>query len=233
MRWLRKWFERRDQWNLSELSSWSEMGLSEPSASGITVTPSVALNVPAVYSCIQVLGQDVARATLKLRRKVAEDTYVDAVEHGLYEILASLANPETTAYSFKLSMMMDLLVYERAYAEIVRVDGRVTGLWRLDPTRMIVDRDASRRKRWRYGSTTWVFEASQPPILELSHPSPVRQCRDVIAHGGGARAVCREVLCEWRTARRHPAGERGDLAGHGDTPTRLLVRQLQSGDERA
>ena len=36
------------------------------------------------------------------------------------------------------------------------------------------------RKRWRFGSTTWLFDASQPPILNLSHPSPVRQCRDVI-----------------------------------------------------
>ena len=34
----------------------------------------------------------------RLRQKVADDTYVDAVDHPLYEILATLANAETTAY---------------------------------------------------------------------------------------------------------------------------------------
>ena len=53
--------------------------------------------------------------------------------------------------------MMDLLQHEHAYAQIVRsADGRVQALWRLDPTLMRVDRDRARRKRWRYGSETWI-----------------------------------------------------------------------------
>jgi HK97 family phage portal protein len=183
--WFSRWLARRQWPTWSTTQSAADFttifGGDLITAAGVTLTADVALNVPAVYSSIQVLAQDVARATLKLRRKIAEDTYVDAVEHPLYEILASLANPETTSYTLKLQMMMDLLVHEHAFAQIVRQDGRVAALWRLDPTRMTVDRDDARRKRWRYGSTTWLFDASMPPILELSHPSPVRQCRDVIA----------------------------------------------------
>ena len=67
--------------------------------------------------------------------------------------------------------MCDLLLYGRAYAEIVRSsDGRVPALWRLDPERMQVDRTPTRVKRWRYnGVDTWLFDPSTPPIFELSH----------------------------------------------------------------
>ncbi len=184
MTWWSKLFEPRTQsWPLSGLHTWADMGIGPgPTDAGIVVTSAVAMNVPAVYSCVQVLSQDIARTPIKLRRKTGADAYVDAVDHDLYELLGSLPNAETTAYAFKLQMMMDLLEHEHAYAEIVRSqDGRVQALWRLDPTLMHVDRDASRRKRWTYGgSTVWHFDPSMPPIFELAHPSPIRRCRDVI-----------------------------------------------------
>lgn len=154
-------------------------------AAGVSVTPERAISVPAVYASISVLAQDVARTPIKLRRRVAADTFEDATDHALWEILHDLANPETTAFDLKRQLQTDLLLHEHAYAQIVRVDNRVTALWRLDPTRMVVERDAALRKRWRYtddrGKThEWLFDASQPPIFELTHPSPIRACRDLI-----------------------------------------------------
>jgi len=189
MRWpFSRFFEQRaaQRWRLSRLQSLAEMGLgSGPTAAGVTVTPERALTVPAVFACVSVLAQDVAKTPIKIRRKVAADTFEDAVEHDLWELLHGLPNPETSAYTFKQDMMMDLLTYERAYAEIIRVEGRVVALWRLDPTRVHVDRDEQRRKRYRVtlanGQTqTWTFDASRPPLLELSHPSPLGRCRDLI-----------------------------------------------------
>jgi HK97 family phage portal protein len=188
-------FERRGVKLRGGFSSVAAMLGAEPTAAGVTVTPERALTVPSVYACIAVLAQDVGKSPIKLRRRVAEDTFVDAIEHDLWEILHDLANPETSAYTFKHSMMTDLLLHERAYAEIVRVDGRVSALWRLDPIRMTVDRDDSRRKRYRYTTDRgeaieWYFDPSQPPILELSHPSPLRHCRELI---GTALALQRYV----------------------------------------
>jgi len=188
MAWWQRLFERRSQpqWTLSELQSWADMGLgSGPTSAGITVTADRAAAVPAVYSCLQIISQDVAKTSLKLRRRLTPDTFEDATDHPLFEILGTLPNPETSAYDLKREMMVDLLTYEHAYAEIVRADGRIVALWRLDPCRMRVERDAMRRKQYLYtlgdGSTqTWTFDASQPPILDLHHPSPVRQCRDLI-----------------------------------------------------
>ena len=182
-----RWREQRAQrWKLSQLSSWSDMGIgSGPTVAGIDVTPERALSVPAVFGCVSVLAQDVAKTPIKLRRREAGETFVDATDHGLWEILHSLPNAEQTAYDFKRQMMVDLLAHERAYAEIVRVDGRVVALWRLDPTAVHVDRDEQRRKRYRVTladgrQQTWTFDPSRPPIFELAHPSPIRQCRDLI-----------------------------------------------------
>src|SRR5262245_52058726 len=84
-------------------------------------------------------------------------------------------------------MMTDVLEHERAFAEIIRIGGRVQALWRLDPRLMMVDRvPETRQKRWRYSSPLngrtyeWRFDPSTPPIFELSHPSPIHRCRDMI-----------------------------------------------------
>ena len=117
MKWLRRLFERRQVWPLSQLQSWSEMGIgSGPTAAGITVTPELAASVPAVYACLSVLGQDISKTPVKLRRMVGPGTFEDAIDHPLWELLHDLPNPETTAYQFKLALMFDLLMHERTMA---------------------------------------------------------------------------------------------------------------------
>jgi HK97 family phage portal protein len=184
MAWWSKFFERRG-WKLSELMSWSDMGLVEPTAAGLAVTPQLAASVPAVFSCLQVLSQDVARTPIKFREQIAPDTFVDALDHPLYELLHDLPNPEQTAYQWKAKMMGQLLVYGVAYSEVVRSDGRIVSLWPLASDAMRVDRTDSGRKRWTYyagGKTyTWLFDASMPPILELVSESPIQRCKNLIA----------------------------------------------------
>ncbi len=182
-----KFWERRSRsvWTSTESAAkfWALFGGGQ-TAAGIEVTPEKAVTVPAVFACIAVLSQDVARTPIRLRRKVGDDTFVDATDHPLFEILHDLPNPEQTAYDVKATMMRHLLTYRRAYAEIVRVDGEVQALWPLDPRAMRVDRDEGRRKRWTYtagGRTqTWTFDPSQPPIFELVHESPIDRCRELI-----------------------------------------------------
>jgi HK97 family phage portal protein len=179
---IRRWWERRSLATPSkELLALFSSG---PTASGMTVDPQTALQVPAVFACVQVLSQDVARTPIRFRQQTAPETYVDAVDHPLFEILGSLPNPELTAYQFQHALMWQLLLYGRAYAEIVRVDGRIVALWPLVSEYMTVDRTASRQKRWTYraGSTavTWLFDPSSPPILELTSTTPLQFCREAI-----------------------------------------------------
>src|SRR5687768_3094255 len=101
---IRQWLERRaaPTWQLSRLSSWGDMGIGAgPTSAGVIVTPEAALTVPTVFACIAVLSQDVARCPVRLRRRVDADTFIDAADHGLWELLHDLPNPETSAYDFK------------------------------------------------------------------------------------------------------------------------------------
>jgi HK97 family phage portal protein len=186
MTFWKRWARRAiPTWSTSQsLDDFSALFGEVTTSSTMTVTAERALTVPAVFACLQVLSQDVARTPIKLRRKVAEDAFVDAVDHDIYEILHDLPNPEQTAYDFKRMMTWNLLTYGRAYAQVVRVDGRVQALWPLDPRSMRVDRDDARRKRWTYtagGQTfTWTFDPSMPPILELVTETPISRCRELI-----------------------------------------------------
>lgn len=182
MGWFPRWFERRSVARPSPVLR-DLFGIG-PTAAGLPVTPEKALGVPAVFACISVLAQDVARTPIRLRRQVGPDTYVEATDHELYEVLHDLPNAEQTAYEVKATLMWNLLTFGCAFAQIVRVDGRVTALWPLDPRSMRVDRDEARRKRWTYTAGdqthTWTFDPSMPPILELVHQTPLARCQELI-----------------------------------------------------
>jgi HK97 family phage portal protein len=179
---LTRWWERRSLATPPpELLSLFNSGSTE---SGQTVNAQTALNVPAVFACCQVLSQDIARTPIRFRQQTATDTFEDAPTHPLAEILGSLPNPETTSYQFQFALMWQLLLYGRAYAEIVRVDGRVVALWPLLSESMRVDRTPARQKRWTYTAGAeryvWLFDASAPPILELTTETPILRCKEVI-----------------------------------------------------
>lgn len=170
---------------LKEVDFWLRDGWVEKTSSGLSVTPSTAMSVPDVYSCVGVLAQDVGRCPLKLR--VNTDTgWRDAYSHPLWEILHDLPNPEMTAAEFRAAMMRQLLQHEAAYAEIVRrPNGTVQAVWPLASDKMTVTRDTLNRKVYVYRPATgepivWTFDPDRPPLLELRHPSPIHQCQDVI-----------------------------------------------------
>lgn len=171
---------------LKEVDFWLRDGGWQSVASGVNVTPETAIQVPDVYACVSVLAQDVGRCPLKLRVSTGDGEMTDAVDHHLWEILHDLPNPETTATEFRDSLMRDLLREEVAYAEIVRrPNGTIKGLWRLDPCRMTVTRNAFNVKVYTYRveggqPIVWTFDPDRPPLLELRAPSPIKRCRDLV-----------------------------------------------------
>jgi len=168
-----------------EVEFWRDLGWTSEVSSGLSVTPDSAVMVPEVYSCINVLAQDVGRCPLKLRART-DQGWIDAETHQLWEVLHDLPNPEMTAAEFRADMMRQLLKHERAYAEIVRrPNGTIQAMWPLESSRMTVSRDGMNRKVYTYKvgdgqPITWIFNADRPPLLDLRHPSPIHQCRDAI-----------------------------------------------------
>jgi len=201
---LTRWWDRRSL--AAPSPSFLRLFSSAPTAAGVTVDVPSALTVPAVFACCQVLSQDIARTPIRFKQQVAPDTFEDALDHPLSELLGSLPNPETTAYEFQFALMWQLLCYGRAYAEIVRSDGRVAALWPLYSEHMTVDRTPAGVKRWTYAAGgqpyTWLFDPSMPPILEVRMETPILRCKEAI----GAALALQQYVAKFFANDARPGG---------------------------
>ena len=111
--------------------------------SGERVDEKSALQISTVYACVRLLAETVASLPLHLYKYTGQgDGKERATDHPLYKILYRQANPEMTSFSFREAMMMHLLLWGNAYAQIVR-DGKngILGLYPLLPENVEIDRD--------------------------------------------------------------------------------------------
>jgi HK97 family phage portal protein len=110
--------------------------------SGERVDEKSALQIATVYACVRLLAETVASLPLHLYKFTEKgDGKERATDHPLYKILYRQANPEMTSFSFREAMMMHLLLWGNAYAQIVR-DGKngILGLYPLLPENVEIDR---------------------------------------------------------------------------------------------
>jgi HK97 family phage portal protein len=132
-------------------------------AAGKPVNEFTALSLSAVFACVRVLSEDVAAIPLHTYRYKEDGDSVIAREHPLYVLLHDAPNPEMTSFSFRQSMMVSLLLWGNAYAQIVR-DGRgqVTALYPLAPNRVTLYRD-------KLGALVYNYQRSDPEEASPEH----------------------------------------------------------------
>lgn len=107
-----------------------------PTATGQRVSPEGALRLAAVYACVRVISEDVAKLPLFVYRRLLRGKS-RAPEHPLYSLLHDSPNPYMTAMQFRETLMGHLLLRGNAYASIDRNrNGAVQALWPLRPDRM-------------------------------------------------------------------------------------------------
>ena len=127
--------------SLSDLDAKMDAQMSGPlSAVGLAINPDTAMRSAAVYSCVNVLAQDIASLPLITYRRL-ERGKERAPEHRLYAILHDAPNPEMTAYELRACLVSHMLLWGNAYAEIERSDAGINALWPLRPDRMTPTRD--------------------------------------------------------------------------------------------
>ncbi len=141
MGFLQSLFEPQPQ---TESRSFNEsllaMGWGSGTAAGVAVSPDNALASSTVYACVQILAGSVAQMPLKLYRRLERGKDV-AADHPLYYLLHDRPNPEMSAFVFKEALMLHLLTWGNAFAEIEwSADGYPVALWPLLPDRMEVER---------------------------------------------------------------------------------------------
>jgi HK97 family phage portal protein len=162
----------------------------------IAVTEDTALALSAVFSCVNVLSRSVASLPLNLYLRDSSGGRIKAAQHPLYKVLHDSPNPEMTAYAFRESMMMNLLMRGNAFAEIIRNGkGEVTELWPIPAKYIEVSRDTR-------GELTYTVKITGQQPKELASEkvlhiaglgfdgimgkSAIAYCKDSVSIGIGA-----------------------------------------------
>lgn len=118
---------------------------------GRNVNEFTAMQMTAVYSCVRVLAETLARLPLHLYKKENSNSKEKARDHAIYFLLHDEPNAEMTSFVFRETLMTHLLLWGNAYAQIIR-NGRneVIGLYPLMPNKMTVMRSEDGEIFYKY-----------------------------------------------------------------------------------
>jgi HK97 family phage portal protein len=109
-----------------------------PSASGLLVSQGTAMSVSAVYACVTIRSQDVARCTPRLFRKDATGKPVQEKDHPLARVFGC-PNQQQTWFEFIQQMCAADLLRGNAYAAIRRDSrGQLIDLIPINPDAVLV-----------------------------------------------------------------------------------------------
>src|SRR5690606_12633923 len=118
-----------------------------PTASGVAIGPESAMRCATVYASVKVLSESVAQLPLILYRREAGGGKERASGHPLFELLHDQPNDWTSSFEFRQSMQAAVLRYDHgAFAQIIRVNGRIVELVQLPSASVTVSTDPITRE---------------------------------------------------------------------------------------
>lgn len=118
-------------------------------AVGIPVTPTVALQVGAVFACIKVISETLAALPLIVYERREDGGKDRAVDHPLYELLHESPNAWQTSVEFLDDQQGHACLHGHCFAEIIPgARGAVAELVPIRPEFVTVEQLASRRLRY-------------------------------------------------------------------------------------
>lgn len=101
------------------------------SKSGVSVNDKTAVQVTAVFACIRLLSENIASLPLSIYRTTPNGK-VKATDRSDYFVLHDVANPECDSFQFWQVFIANMLIYGRAYAEVVRNGGgEIVQMWNI------------------------------------------------------------------------------------------------------
>jgi HK97 family phage portal protein len=128
----RLWPQRAVQ-NLGPVANPNFDFLPTPTPAGVVVTPETATASATVLACVTLIARSLASVPLVLYRRTVDGREI-AGTHPLYWLLHDLANPLQSAFDVRETLMVDVLLYGNAYAEIEwSADGYPVALWPMPP----------------------------------------------------------------------------------------------------
>ncbi len=139
---------------------------------GKTVTPSKALQISTVWACIRLLSETLGQFPIFIVRKVTGPNGTQRIRldnHDLMPILTIRANRRLTPQEFMESMMLNLLTWGNAFAEIDRnrATGDIIGLNPLLASQVDVKQQDDGRIEYHYHTKSGVLIFAADQILHI------------------------------------------------------------------
>lgn len=148
--WLKGLFRAREPTNVYRFSG--APFLFGKSLSGKVVNEISAMQCSAVYGCVRILAESIASLPLHVY-EYKSNGKVRAMNHPLYFLLHDAPNPEMTSFTFRETLMVHLLLWGNAYAQIFRDRRGVTMVYPLKPNQISVERNDEGEIIYRYMPT--------------------------------------------------------------------------------
>ena len=148
-----------------------------PSNSGVRVSRQTALAVSALFACVQVLSQDVAKVPCVLYRRLGKGKE-RATEHPLYKLMHQRPSPFQSPFQWKQMKQWHTCLRGNSYSRILYGrGGSIEGLLPLHPDRTRIEYLAHDGWSFRYKYTT--REGNEVTLL----PDEVLHMRGVAVDG--------------------------------------------------
>lgn len=179
---FKNFFKRRNWANFDKF-------LDRPTSSGINITESVALGIPAVYACVRVLAESISSLPLITYERHPNGDKERAQGFSLYPLLHDQPNPIMTSLELRELLMGYLCLRGNAYCLIERDAGEVVALWPLHPDRVTVEVDGrellytyqndGQEKKYRMSDVLHIRGLSSDGVIGYS---PLALLRDSFGH---------------------------------------------------
>lgn len=108
-------------------------------SSGVNITETVVMGIPAVYACIRVLAESIAALPLITYARLDNGDKERARDFSLYPLLHDSPNPLMTSFEFRELLVGHLCLRGNSYSFIERENGEVVALWPLHPDKVTVE----------------------------------------------------------------------------------------------
>lgn len=110
----------------------------------VSVSEQGALGLATVWSCVSLIGGDLASSPLIVYESRRDGSRRRAVDHPVYALLRRSPNPIMTPYRFIEQITTHLLLYGNAFCEVERKSGRPSALWPIPPWLVSVKLDGGK-----------------------------------------------------------------------------------------
>lgn len=175
-----------------------------PVRSGVTVTSSTALRVPAVNAAVGLIAEACGNLPFKL---YSNESRKAQKGHPAYALIHSEANGWTSAEELREQLTRDALLTGHGFAQVSRNgDGRAFELLRIDPGAVSIEADdygePSYRIRLKGGGDTVLAYTEVLHISTLDGVSPITHAKEAI----GLALAAERHLADWFGRDGRPSG---------------------------